>query len=192
MRKNKINFTLGVTFAIVGILMSGCTKTISYSELLNQEEKATNWFMANQKIINEIPADSIFEYGKDAPFYKMDKDGYMYMQVVVPGTKDNKAEDNELIYFRYLKTNIKYLYEGMTVSPTGNANDMSQPPTYFYFNNMTVSTSAAHGSGVQLPLHYLGVDCEVNMVIRSYYGNTGEIGQCQPYLYNLKYYRSQM
>ena len=192
MRKNKLNFILGVFVTMAGILTTSCSKTVSYSELLNQEEEATNWYMANQKIINEIPADSIFEYGKDAPFYKMDKDGYLYMQVVAPGSKDNMAEDNELIYFRYLKTNIKYLYEGLSVSPSGNANDMSESPTYFYFNNMSMSSSSTHGSGVQLPLHYLGVDCEVNMVIRSYYGNAGEIGQCQPYIYNLKYYRSQM
>lgn len=183
---------LYVSLFFVAMTMLSCSKTISYSELLNEEEKAVNWFMSNQKIITEIPKDSVFEYGIDAPYYKMDRDGYIYMQVVTPGSANNKAVDDELIYFRYLRTNIKYLYEGFDVQPEGNANDMSAKPTNFRFNNLTLSTSAQYGSAIQLPLHYLGVDCEVNLVVRAYYGWTNEIGQCQPYLYNLKYYRSQM
>lgn len=192
MNKNIRKITGLLSLFIVGTMIVGCSKTQSYSELLREEEEATNWFLANQEIITEIPADSVFQYGENAPYYRMDSDGYIYMQVINPGSKDNKAKDDELIYFRFLRTNLKYMYEGLDPEPEGNANDMSYGPASFRFNNLTLSSSAEYGTAVQLPLHYLGVDCEVNLVVRAYYGFTSEVGDCQPFIYNLRYYRSQM
>lgn len=168
---------------------ASCNKSKSYSEMLNDEEKATNWYLSNQKIINEIPADSVFLTGPDAPFYKMDEDGFIYMQVINPGNSEKKARDGQQIFFRYMRTNILDMYNGLDPKPMGNANDVGNAnATSFRFNNLEASTSATYGSGIQTPLRYLGLDCEVNLVLRSYYGFSGETGQCQPYLYNIKYY----
>lgn len=186
-RYSKVLIYMVIALAVGGF--ASCSKSKSYSELLRTEEKAVNWYMSNQRVVNEVPADSVFETGVDAPFYKMDEDGYVYMQVVNPGTKDNKARKDQLIYFRYMRTNILDMYEGKNPESTGNANDLNNNnATSFRFNNLEIQSSAKYGSGVQLPLHYLGLDCEVNIVIRSYYGFNGESGQCQPYVYNIKYF----
>lgn len=170
------------------IMLPACSKSKSYSELLKDEEKAVNWFMSNQKVVSAIPKDSVFETGENAPYYRMDEDGYIYMQVVDPGTKGNMAKNDQLIYFRYMRTNIISMYRGENPAPQGNANDVSNTSSSFRFNNMQLSNSQNYGSGVQLPLHFLPIDCEVNIVIRSYYGFKGETGTCQPYVYNIKYY----
>lgn len=169
-----------------------CSKTKSYSELLRTEEKAVNWFMARHKVVSEVPADSVFEYGEDAPFYRMDEDGFIYMQVLKPGDLKNKAKKDQQIYFRYLRTNIQEMYDGLNPTPSGNANNVGAGnAASFRFDNTELPTTLAWGSGIQVPLRYLGLDCEVNIVIRSYYGIQNEMGACQAYLYNVRYFPAQ-
>ena len=182
--------TISAIFAL--FTLSSCSETVSYSELLDDEKESTNWFLSNQRIINTVPADSIFEYGEDAPYYRMDDEGFVYMQVINPGTKDNKAKFDELIYFRYMRTNIDHMYLGYDPQPEGNADSMNSSTTSFRYNNTTLQSSYKYGSGIQLPLKYLGVDCEVNLVLRSQYGFIEDQSSCMPYLYNVRYYRSQM
>lgn len=183
---------ISIIAALVLLSTVACEDSVSYSELLNQEEEATNWYMAQQTICMTIPTDTVFITGENAPFYRMDEDGYIYMQVVNPGTKDNKAKTNELIYFRFSSLNLKDLYNGYNPSFGGNSDNMSTTSTSFRFDNLTLSSSYEWGSGIQLPLHYLGVDCEVNLVLRSYYGFSANQASCVPYLYNVRYFRNQM
>ena len=82
-----MNFKRLIIFMIPVLLLTACKDTKSYSELLNDEEKAVNSFLAHQKVINEIPADTVFETGSDAPYYKIDEDGDIYMQVIKPGDR---------------------------------------------------------------------------------------------------------
>lgn len=169
-----------------------CSKSKSYSELLRTEEKAVNWYMAQHEMVSSVPEDSVFEYGEDAPYYRMDDEGFVYMQVLNPGDLKNKAKKDQLVYFRYMRTNIKDMYEGLTPSPSGNAGSVgSSNATSFRFDNTELPSTLAYGSGIQVPLHYLGLDCEVNLVIRSYYGIQSEMGACQAYLYNVRYFPAQ-
>lgn len=159
--------------------------------MLRDEEKATNWWLANQRVENAVPADSVFEVGPDAPFYKLDEEGYIYMQVIRTGDLNNKAKTGQQVYFRYMRTNILEMYNGNDPEPQGNANNVgSGNSTSFRFEDLSASTSQQFGTGIQLPLIYLGLDCEVNLVLRSYYGFAGETGQCQPYIFNIKYFPS--
>ena len=89
-------------------LWVSCDNGTSYAELLTDETKSVNFFLAHQRVINEIPADSVFEVGENAPYYKMDEDGNVYMQVLNAGTKENKAESDQLIYFRFMRYNLHY------------------------------------------------------------------------------------
>lgn len=186
--KIKIYGLLAALAALVAVT-TACSKSKSYSEMLRDEEKATNWWLANQRIENEIPADSVFETGSDAPFYKLDEDGFIYMQVIRTGDLDKKARQGQQVYFRYMRTNILEMYRGNDPQPQGNANNVGGGnATSFRFDDLSASTSIQFGSGIQMPLFFLGLDCEVNLVLRSYYGFQGETGQCQPYIYNIKYY----
>lgn len=180
-----------VAAAAIALLLtaSSCSKSRSYSEMLRDEEKATNWWLSNQKVINEVPADSVFLTGEDAPFYKLDEDGFIYMQVINPGDLNNKAKKGQQVYFRYTRTNILDMYLGYDPSSSGNAGDVGNGNTAsFRFDDLYASSSQTYGAGIQMPLFYLGLDCEVNLVLRSYYGFQGETGQCQPYICNVKYY----
>ena len=40
-----------------------------------------------------------------------------------------------------------------------------------------------------MPLNYVGMESEVNIVIRSQYGLSSEISQVMPYVYNMRYFK---
>jgi hypothetical protein len=71
----------------------------------------------------------------------------------------------------------------------GNDTDMSYLNAWFRMNNLQLESSYQWGSGIQLPLSYLPVDCEVNLVIKSQYGWYSETSYVIPYLYHVRYYR---
>lgn len=177
--------------------LASCSKTESYSDLLKKEQKVSNWFLAQQKVCNEIPADSVFLVGPDAPFYRMDDDGYIYMQVIkAPNLKDRKIPVyGDQVYFTFTRYNIETMYNNNTldVSGVGNQTDFisSVGDTYFIFNNYSVSSSSQFGSGIQLPVSYLGYDSEVNILLKSYYGFSDESTTCIPYLVNTRYFKAE-
>ena len=63
---------------------SSCEDGKSYADLLNQESKYVNSFLADHRVIGYVPEDSVFEHGKDAPYYQLDEEGNIYMQVIDP------------------------------------------------------------------------------------------------------------
>lgn len=202
---------LKISSILFSLLLISCDDTESYADLLTEENIAVNNFLAGQWVINELPADSIFickndiingDTIKKPPYYKMDEDGNIYMQVINPGIRNNMAKYDQLIYFRFSRCNIAnydwygfssdWVYSGMTPEGWGNANDFDNKNTEFRFGNYTLSSSSRWGSAIQLPLYYLGIDCEVNLVIKSQYGYTDEISNVVPYLYHVRYFKSQI
>lgn len=180
-----------IALAALGII--SCSDNKSYAELLTDETKNVNAFLANQKVINEIPEDSIFEAGEDAPYYRIDETGNIYMQVVKYGTQE-KAEDDQQVYFRYTRYNLSQynaatgeLPEGM-----GNSEDLEYEPTWFRFKNFTLTSSSQYGAGIQMPLYFLPLGSEANVVIKSQYGMTSEISYVTPFLYNIRYYKGKI
>lgn len=180
------------TFAILAMsvmTLPSCSDTKSYAERLQDENKAINLYLSDHKVVNSIPEDNNFEIGPDAPFYRLDEEGNVYMQVIRPGDRENNmASDDELIYFRFTRYNLLYFYNYGEMIGEGNADNMNYSPTSFRFNNTTLSSSTQYGSGIQMPLNYLGVDCEVNIIVKSQYGFTSETSTVSPYLYNIRYF----
>ena len=78
--KSAIKFLIGI--CILSLTMVSCDDTESYADLLKDENVAVNNFLADQRIESEIPEDSIFEYGLNAPYYKLDDDGNVYLYYV--------------------------------------------------------------------------------------------------------------
>lgn len=184
---------LGVCMTLCAIctVMTSCSDHESYANLLKDEEKATNWYMAQRSICLEIPKDSVFEVGPDAPYYKMDEAGYVYMQVLKVGDRKNMPEKNARVLFRYMRMNIKTFYLNGVESWEGNADDMAMASSQFFFKNFALESSQLYGSGIQTPVSYLGYDCEVNLVLRSYYGFAKDQSKCQPYALHIKYYKAE-
>lgn len=178
--------------------LASCDKTESYSDLLRDEEKAVNWYLAQQRVETEVPADSVFETGKNAPFYRMNEDGTVYMQVINAGDMKDRPKDGDKVFFRFMRQNIKALYNGIENDPFGNMDDLANAMgnTYLFYGNETYPTSTQYGTGIQVPLDYLGYYSEVNLVVKSYSGFTGnkfqaEQTSCIPFLINVKYYKPE-
>lgn len=189
MKKKLLYIYSGI--AAITILFSSCEKTKSYSELLKEEEQAVNWFLANQEIVPYVPEDSVFKTGSNAPFYKMDDDGYVYMQVVNPGSKTDRPKKGDTVYFRFKVRNLKDLANGIDASWSGNADNLTMNSTSLIYGNTSISSTTKWGEGIQVPLGYLGYDSEVNLVIKSPMGLIEDQTQCLPYEYNIKYFKAQ-
>ncbi len=178
--------------ALASSAFTACSDDETYAELLQKENMNVNRFLADHRVINEIPADTVFETGEDAPYYRLDEDGNLYMQVLDAGTKGDTVEYNELIYFRFTRYNIEsYMGDGQFGSSNGN-DDVLNGNYSFRFNNYQTNSSYQNGVGVQMPLRYLPVDCEVNIVIKSQYGSPSEMSYVIPFLYNIRYFRPKI
>lgn len=173
------------------VMLVACNDSKSYNELLDEEDKAVNSFLANQRVELDIPVDTVFETGENAPYYQLDEEGNVYMQVLEAGDKDNKAEVGENIYFRYQRINLKEYATGADGDLGGNATSLTS--SNFYFNDYSYTNSYNWGVGIQMPLYYLGVDCKVNILIKSQYGITDEMSVVMPCLYyDVTYYRPKI
>ena len=180
---------LAVAAIASAISFSSCESGTSYAELLTEEDHAVNYFLSNHRVVNEIPADTIFEYGPDAPYYRINEDSNLYMQVINPGNRDNRVKNDELIYFRYTRYYLKIFYEFNEWVGSGNSDNFQLPATSFRFGNTALSSASNYGMGIQEPLKLLGVDCEVNLVVKSQLGPSSDIASVVPYMYNLRYFR---
>lgn len=180
-------------FILLAVAVS-CENGRSYADLLNDESKYVNKFLVNHKVVGSVPADSVFEVGVDAPYYQLDEDGNIYMQVLVMGT-GAKVKKGQRVYFRFERYNLSY-YSGPDFDwnnyGEGNATDLTQADAFFVYDDFTLPSSSSWGSGIQMPLAYLPYGSEVNIVIKSQYGITDETSQVQPYLYNVRYFPSQI
>ena len=175
-------------------LLTACDNDQSYADRLNEERNAVNAYLANHRVVMNIPEDSVFEVGENAPFYRIDVAGKVYMQVLNAGDRVNdKAKVGEPIYFRYSRYNLSTWYaDGTWTVYSGNETSMDAMACSFNYADYTLPTSSQWGYGLQFPLLFLGVECEVNLVIKSQYGFTNEITYVTPFFYHVRYYHSQI
>lgn len=176
--------------ALMAILISGCSDKKSYADLLKDESQAVNIFLSDNRVILDIPADSVFEVGENAPYYRLEPDGNVYMQVLDNGN-GVKVKDNAQVFFRFTRYNLyDYQNTGQLGNGAGNSIDTSAGTASFRFNNTTLSSSTQWGQGVQMPLKFLSYDCHVRILIKSQYGVYSEISNVIPYLYDVRYFKS--
>ena len=189
--KNKINLYYLISGLLI-VLFASCSKTQSYSELLRDEEQAVNWYLASQKVEIDLPADSVsFIIGKDAPFYKLDEDGYVYMQIVSRDENADRVKEGDIVYFRFMRENIRFMYEGVDQESVGNSDYPLLGSTNFIYKNTYLTSSTQYGTGIQMPLKYVGYNSEVNLVLKSYYGFLEDQTYCYPYLINIRYFKGE-
>ena len=175
-------------------LFTACNNDQSYADRLNDERNAVNAYLADHRVEMKIPEDSVFEVGENAPFYRIDADGNVFMQGLNAGNRvTDRAKKGEPIYFRYSRYNLATWYaDGIMALTSGNENTMDAASCSFNFSDYTLPSSSQWGYGIQYPLLFLGVECEVNLVVKSQYGFTSEISYVTPFLFHVRYYHSQI
>lgn len=187
-------YLLLVITGVALLSLFSCKDSKSYSDLLREEEVAVNWYLAQHRVEIRVPDDSVFITGEDAPFYRMDASGDVYMRVVNPGDMSNRPKKGDTVYFRFMRQNIKYLYKYGSASEDGNADDMgsSLGGLSLVYGNTVLPNTTRYGTGLQVPLNYLGYNCEVDLIVKSVDGFSEEVSQCNPYIYkSLKYYKAE-
>lgn len=190
MKINKILFP--TIIASIVMLFGSCSKSESYSELLNDQQKACNWYLSQQKVEVKLPADDNFIVGEDAPFYKLDEEGSVYMQIVRIGDLDRRPSKGDVVYFRFKRMNLKNFYEFGTQSWEGNSDDLNTiAATRFVYGDYELPSTVKYGEGIQWPLKYVGYDSEVNLVLKSLEGFSTDQSACIPYLINIKYFKAE-
>ena len=188
MKIKKPAFALFFVLALI-VGLSSCNDSKSYAELLTEQDHYVNNFLADQKVELQIPADTVFECGPNAPYYRIDEDGDLYMQVLDRGTPGNMVTEGEQIFFRYTRYALSAYTNGKL--PQGSGNNISLSPAWFRYNNYSIQSSYNWGQGVQMPLSLLPIDCKVNLVIKAQMGFTQETSDVKPYLFYLTYERRQ-
>ncbi len=190
MRTHKI-FGISALVVMLSAFVSSCSDGKTYAELLTDENHYVNAFLADQRVVNSIPADTVFEYGENAPYYRLDEDGNLYMQVIHPGTPGEKVQYNEVVYFRFTRYNISTYSDGSFGAYDGN-DEVLGGNYSFRFGNYELNSSYSFGSGIQTPLQYLPIDAQVNIVIKSQYGMPSEMSNVIPYLYSIRYFKPKI
>ena len=191
----KIARILFVFFTVMMVL-SSCDNGKSYADLLKEEDKAVKAFLADKKV-EDIPADSVFVTLQDVgnndtlavPYYRLDDDGNVYMQVLDAGIQDDRFEKGNDVNIRFLRVDLKALMNGENPDPVGNTN----PADYITirFGETTLSSTTQYGTGIQYPMDFLGNECKVNLLIRAKLGFTAETSTVIPYLYTISYNKSK-
>lgn len=176
------------------VMLASCNEDQSYADRLNEERNAVNAYLANHRVVMSVPEDSVFEVGEDAPFYRVDPDGNVYMQVLNAGNRAaDKAKKGQPIYFRYSRYNLATWYASGTWEVySGNETSMDAMPCSFTYNDYSLPSTSQWGYGIQYPLLFLGVECEVNLIVKSQYGFTNEISYVLPFFYHIRYYHSMI
>ncbi len=186
-------FYILLTALLAVVMLTGCNNDQSYADRLNAERNAVNAYLANHRVVMSVPEDSVFEVGPDAPFYRLDPDGNIYMQVLNAGDLNDKAKIGEPIYFRYSRYSLSTWYaDGSWTVYSGNESAMDAVSCSFNYSDYTLPSSSQWGYGLQYPLLFLGVECEVNLVIKSQFGFTSEISYVMPFFYHVRYFHSQI
>lgn len=193
MKKFAIRMLCTAAALVMADSLTSCDDTESYSDLLRDESEACNWYLAQHRVETSIPENGDFEVGEDAPFYRMDQDGYLYMQVINKGDMNDRPEKGDRILFRFSRRNLKTMYEDGEAVVEGNMDNMASAigPSYFFYGNTTYPNTTQFGTGIQTPMDYLGYYSEVNLVLKSYVGFSTDQSQCLPYIINIKYYKPE-
>lgn len=187
-RSGKIDFTV-----FKGKAQNAGSITITQNpstseDLRNRENRAINKYISQFRVIDTVPDIKDIQTGSDAPYYKLDVDGKVYMQVLQKGN-GSVPEYGDKIYFRFDRYNLIYFLEnGYLGDPFGNISDISSSATSFILND----EDSQWGSAIQMPLLLgLPLGSEVNLVVASDLGFTNEIANITPFLYKVMYLRNE-
>ena len=155
---------------------------ITEEDMIKTEKEAVKNYLRKFDVIDHLPPLADIQPGSVSPFYQLDENGDVYMQVVKFGDGP-AATDGQTVFFRFLRYDLLE-YKKNGVLPKGNGNLGTTDAPY----SLIVGTPSNYGYALQLPLRYaLPLGSEVNLVITSAAGPVAEQPSHIPYLYNVIY-----
>ncbi|MDE6264190.1 MAG: DUF4827 domain-containing protein [Paramuribaculum sp.] len=182
-----VNTLIAAVALIACSAMQSCSDRKSYAQMLEDENKAVNLFLADQKVIGYIADNKDFITGKDAPFYQLDPEGNLYMQVIEKGDGP-MVSDNQVVYFRFTRYNINYYTSEGGMTSEGNSETIEYGDQSFRYGNTSLESSTQWGTGIQVPLSVLPLNSHVKLVVKSQLGWYSEISYVTPFLYDIRYF----
>lgn len=187
-RSGKIDFTVFKGKAQNSGSITITQNPITSEDLRNRENRAIKKFISQFRVIDAVPDVKDIQTGSDAPYYKLDADGKIYMQVLQKGN-GSVPEYGDKIYFRFDRYNLIYFLEnGHLGDASGNISDISLSATSFILND----EDSQWGSAIQMPMLLgLPLGSEVNLVVASDLGFTNEIANITPFLYKVRYIQDE-
>lgn len=187
-RSGKIDFTVFKGKAQNTGSITITQNPITSEDLRNRENRAIKKYISQFRVINAVPDVKDIQTGSDAPYYKLDVDGKIYMQVLRKGN-GSVPEYGDKIYLRFDRYNLIYFLEnGHLGDASGNISDISLAATSFILND----EDSQWGSAIQMPILLgLPLGSEVNLVVASDLGFTNEIANITPFLYKIIYLRDE-
>ncbi|MCM1140129.1 MAG: DUF4827 family protein [Muribaculum sp.] len=189
-RTGKVGFTVFKGSQSQTGVITVVQNALTLEDLQITERRAIKSYLKKFDVYDELPPLNEIQVGSVAPFYKLDTDGNVYMQVVKMGSAP-AATQGERIYFRFLRYNLlDYYKNGVLPNGVGNGNDLQQGATSFVVGSDAAATTK-WGTAIPLPIELgLPADSEVNLVVASEAGPTAEIASVIPFLYNIHYYKA--
>lgn len=170
------------------LITSACSDSKSYADLLNEENQLVNAFLAEHRVEEEFPGIDACEIGPGAPFYRVDDDGNVYMQVIRRGD-GTFPEKGQNVFFTYMNYDLNYFIVGEENVGSGNINSPGNSlPTYFIFDDYSIEQSSQYGTGIQIPVKLLGFNSKVYVLIKSQAGPSAYMSYVIPFLYEIAYY----
>ena len=159
-------------------------------DMKKTEQRAMKKYLSKFDVVDQLPAIADIQVGSVAPFYKLNSEGTVYMQVVRIGSAP-VAFEGETIYFRFLRYNLlSYFDNGVLPNGEGNMNSLTPAATSIVIGSHN-QTTTQWGTAIQMPMLLgLPVDSEVNLVVASDAGFSSEINSVIPFLYNIRYFKS--
>lgn len=159
---------LYLLFSFVILSLTSCGSDDEPS-VISKNDDAFNYFLNQQKVVKTLPAN--LETGATAPYYQIDDNGYIFMQVL--SNEGSMAYQNQKIGFEHKSYSLLTYYETKQwPAPTSQSNRDNTP---FLYDQQKLNL-------IQLALQYVGVNSEVNLAIRQ----TSDKGE-SPYLLYIRY-----
>ena len=147
---------LSFLFIILSFIFVSCGNDNEPPAIVDQHNKTFNTFMAEQNVVNQIPAT--LTTGTDAPFYLIDPQRLIYMKVI----SDNgvKLTEGQECYFRHTTYILQDTDNGVKPVKSSSTEDVLGEPALDirYFSDSNVPTI--------IPLRHIGNWSEVYLVIR--------------------------
>lgn len=174
----KTNISLILISLLTVFSFSSCSSDEPENDVVKKNNDAFNYFLSQYKVIKDIPTS--LETGENAPFYQIDKDGFIFLQVIE--NKGIMTKDNEKIYFRYSTFSLISYFE-THVWPKPTATD----ETDFDISDSFLTYNSTSTIPTIIPLNYVGNESRVNIAVRQI-SDKGDF----PFLMNISYIPEQI